>query len=156
MEQKIVDVTDIRNAKMVATYVSSAAWGKEDPVSGPGAPGLPLADSRSRCLDLSPSQFGRISRPSRVLRSRWQTDAMAASPLVVPPSNPIQSTLKAVPSPLRRPTSTHPSSTNGTPQASRPTGQPSSASMMDLAEQMNLEERRKYVKGALRSCPAFE
>ncbi|CAN8095639.1 unnamed protein product [Discula destructiva] len=78
---------------------------------------------------------------------------MAASPLVAPPSNPPQSTLKAGLSPLRRPTSTHPSSThpsstNGTPQPPRPAaGQPPAAPMMDLAEQMNLEERRKYVKG---------
>lgn len=67
---------------------------------------------------------------------------MAASPLVVPPSNP----LKPVPSPLRKPASTVPS-TNGTPQHSRPAAQDAQPPMMDLAEQMNLEERRKYVKG---------
>lgn len=68
---------------------------------------------------------------------------MAASPLVAPPPN-----LKSALSPLRRPTSTHPSSSNGTPHAARPAGQPAQAPMMDLAEQMNLEERKKYVKGA--------
>lgn len=72
---------------------------------------------------------------------------MAASPLVVPPSNPLSNALKAVPSPLRRPPSAIPSSNNGTPQPSRPAAQDAQPPMMDLAEQMNLEERRKYVKG---------
>ncbi|KAI3392881.1 hypothetical protein diail_5014 [Diaporthe ilicicola] len=78
---------------------------------------------------------------------------MAASPLVLPPSNPLQSSLKTLASPLRRQPSAVPSSANGTPQLSRPQGQPAHANqpsqppMMDLAEQMNMEERRKYVKG---------
>lgn len=77
---------------------------------------------------------------------------MAVSPLVAPPSNPLQSSasLKTAPSPLRQQASTYPSSANGTPQASRPSAQSAQAGqapMMDLAEQMNLEERRKYVKG---------
>lgn len=81
---------------------------------------------------------------------------MAASPLVVPSSNPL---LKTAPSPLRRQTSAHPSSANGTPQASRPAGQNGQngqggqTPMMDLAEQMNLEERRKYVKGMIQPLP---
>ncbi|KAG8159311.1 hypothetical protein KVR01_010972 [Diaporthe batatas] len=76
---------------------------------------------------------------------------MAASPLVLPPSNPLQSSLKPVASPLRHQSSAVPSS-NGTPRSSRPAGppaqqsQPSQPPTMDLAEQMNMEERRKYVK----------
>lgn len=79
---------------------------------------------------------------------------MAASPLVLPPSNPLQSSLKTLASPLRRQSSAVPSSANGTPRSSRPPGQtaqppqPSQPPTMDLAEQMNMEERRKYVKGA--------
>lgn len=81
---------------------------------------------------------------------------MAASPLVLPPANPVQPSLKTLASPLRRQSSAVPSSANGTPRSSRPAGQPgqpphpAQPPTMDLAEQMNMEERRKYVKGA---CP---
>lgn len=83
---------------------------------------------------------------------------MAASPLVAPPSNPLSVSLKPVPSPLRKPAaaSAVPSSANGTPQPSRPAPPPAQDAqppMMDLAEQMNLEERRKYVKGTY--LPSF-
>ena len=68
---------------------------------------------------------------------------MAVSPLVALPTDALQRQASAVPS------------SNGTPGLARPSGQgsiqggPSQAALMslDLVEQMNEEEKRKYVKG---------
>lgn len=69
---------------------------------------------------------------------------MALSPLIVMSTDPSRTA-----SPLKRQTSTVPSSSNGTPaftaaRATIPNGQPLS---LDPIEQMNEDEKRKYVKG---------
>ncbi|KAK4193003.1 kinase-like domain-containing protein [Podospora australis] len=70
---------------------------------------------------------------------------MALSPLVMPSSADPSRTA----SPLKRQTSTVPSSSNGTPAftASRVTIQSGQPPTLDPIEQMNEDEKRKYVKG---------
>lgn len=79
-----------------------------------------------------------------------------ASPLVASPTNPLRPSFKSVASPLK-PLPSAVTSSNGTPHSSRPAGQPSQAAQpptMDLAEQMNMEERKKYVKGKHEKPPS--
>ncbi|KAK3944160.1 kinase-like domain-containing protein [Diplogelasinospora grovesii] len=79
---------------------------------------------------------------------------MAVSPLVYPTES-LQSTSRPVSSPLKRGTSAVPSSNgNGTPHLHRPGGGPGGHQhesqlplTLDLVEQMNEEEKKKYVKG---------
>ncbi len=68
---------------------------------------------------------------------------MAVSPLVAQPTDVLQA-----PSPLKRQASAVPSS-NGTPHLARPPGHDIQQGLMtlDLVEQMNEDEKRKYVKG---------
>lgn len=111
----------------------------------------------------APCKCNRPPSRCRTARAPQQhgLHTMAASPLVLPPANPLQPSLKTLASPLRRQSSAVPSSANGTPRSSRPAGhpaqppqQPAQPPTMDLAEQMNMEERRKYVKGACPTRPA--
>ena len=97
-----------------------------------------------------------ISSIPPIERVRWftpswpQTSNMAVSPVVthtveVPQSQTLQ---RAISSPLKNVTS-QTSSSNGTPKPPV-TSVPAPATMpatLDLAEQMNDEEKRKYVKG---------
>lgn len=76
---------------------------------------------------------------------------MAVSPLVMHPTDALQNanTARAVSSPLKNPNSAQASS-NGTPQAA--TSVVANATVttqapLDLAEQLNEDEKRKYVKG---------
>ncbi|OTB05823.1 hypothetical protein M426DRAFT_56317 [Hypoxylon sp. CI-4A] len=71
---------------------------------------------------------------------------MAVSPVVMHPSDAIQNS-KAVSSPLKNANSAQASS-NGTPVTAPVATQPSTALLtLDLAEQLNEDEKRKYVKG---------
>ncbi len=74
---------------------------------------------------------------------------MAVSPLILPPTSALQNG-RTVSSPLKNAASAQTSS-NGTPQATQvvpdaAAGAAQSASL-DLAEQLNEDEKRKYVKG---------
>ncbi|KAJ9142660.1 Serine/threonine-protein kinase KIN28 [Pleurostoma richardsiae] len=75
---------------------------------------------------------------------------MAVSPLVVPPTSALHqpAASRAVSSPLKRHSPLVVSSANGTPKPAPQAGHAVQApSNLDMAEQLNLEERRKYVKG---------
>ena len=86
---------------------------------------------------------------------------MAVSPMVVHPTDPRPSTSsRAVSSPLKAASavagSNQPSST-GTPQppvAPNVTAAAIQSASMDLAEQLNDEEKRKYVKGTSVLAPS--
>lgn len=80
---------------------------------------------------------------------------MTLSPVVTHTAEATQrqpQTLRAISSPLKMVTSGQTSSSNGTPMpvvapaASQPSAVPAT---LDLAEQMNDEEKRKYVKGSV-------
>ncbi|KAI1138984.1 serine/threonine-protein kinase [Hypoxylon sp. FL0543] len=73
---------------------------------------------------------------------------MAVSPVVVHPTDALQNP-RSVSSPLKNATSAQASS-NGTPVAAPVAANPSAtllSTSLDLAEQLNEEEKRKYVKG---------
>jgi cyclin-dependent kinase 7 len=74
---------------------------------------------------------------------------MAVSPLVAPPADALHPhPHKTAPSPLKRQTSAVPSS-NGTPALVRPPGQDIQTGLsmsLDRVEQMNEQEKRKYIK----------
>jgi cyclin-dependent kinase 7 len=71
---------------------------------------------------------------------------MAVSPLVALPTDVLQHSAP-VSSPLKRPASAVPSS-NGTPRPARHASHSVQVpANLDLAEQMNEQEKKKYVKG---------
>ncbi|KAI0012856.1 Pkinase-domain-containing protein [Xylariaceae sp. FL0662B] len=73
---------------------------------------------------------------------------MAVSPLVAHPTDALQNP-RSVSSPLKNANSAQASS-NGTPSAAQAATQPAATNQstyLDLAEQLNEEEKRKYVKG---------
>jgi len=78
---------------------------------------------------------------------------MAVSPLVMHPTDAIRNT-RAVSSPLKNAASAQASaqaSSNGTPLATQVVPNAMAAvqsTALDLAEQLNEEEKRKYVKGS--------
>ncbi|KAH8908354.1 serine/threonine-protein kinase [Coniochaeta sp. PMI_546] len=71
---------------------------------------------------------------------------MSASPLVAYPTDTLKATARPTASPLKRPISTAPSS-DGTPRPPVQAQPTRPHATMDLAEQMNDDEKRKWVKG---------
>lgn len=74
---------------------------------------------------------------------------MAVSPLIMHPTDALQNPSRAVSSPLKNVSSAQASS-NGTPLPNAVAPNAAAAvqsSSLDLAEQLNEEEKRKYVKG---------
>ncbi|KAI0598066.1 kinase-like domain-containing protein [Biscogniauxia sp. FL1348] len=74
---------------------------------------------------------------------------MAVSPLVIHPTDALQHP-KSLSSPLKTAATSAQTSSNGTPLASQVAPNPAAAvqsASLDLAEQLNEEEKRKYVKG---------
>ena len=70
---------------------------------------------------------------------------MSVSPLVAYPTDVLKT--RPISSPLKRQASAGLSS-NGTPRAARQTGPAADApATLDLAEQMNEQEKKKYIKG---------
>ena len=75
---------------------------------------------------------------------------MAVSPLIVPPTSALQNG-RAVSSPLKNVSSAQASS-NGTPLATQVVPNATAAAQstsLDLAEQLNEDEKRKYAKGSV-------
>lgn len=77
---------------------------------------------------------------------------MTLSPVVTTTLNEPQ-VIRAIGSPAARALDSGNTSSSGTPRPAPTSIPPSAPPTLDLAEQMNLEEKRKYVKGSRARLP---
>lgn len=77
---------------------------------------------------------------------------MTLSPVVTTTQSNEGGSIRAIGSPFKN-LASGTNSSNGTPKPTPPTSAPAAPPTLDVAEQMNEEEKRKYVKG---ERPVFE
>ncbi|EGX92527.1 serine/threonine-protein kinase [Cordyceps militaris CM01] len=88
-----------------------------------------------------------LELPTPVPAAAAAAATMALSPVVTATQSTDGTSIRAIGSPYKNLASGTNSSSNGTPKPAPPTSVPQLPPTLDVAEQMNEEEKRKYVKG---------